>query len=648
MAPLHRALPLAEGDDRAVRVGQQLDLDVPRPLDVALGEDTVVAEGGSVAPRGLERVREFLRAADDAHAAPAAAGGGLDHEREADLLRLALGEDRHAGSRAIRFAASLSPPSRSASADGPIQVRPFSSTAAAKAGLSARKPYPGARPRRPSPAPRHDCVHVEVRRHLRDRVRLARVERAPVVRRDRGDRLEAEVPAGAEDPQGDLPAVGDEDPAHGREAYASPLPARPMRRIALVAALALLLPAAASAAPVFLVSGRGWGHGVGMSQYGAQGYAAHGWRHARILGHYYPGTRLERRKPREVRVLLAAGRKKLVVSSRTSFRLVDANGRKRLVRGPDRARPEAPRPAQPGARRRRRAAVLPRRTAVPRRAARPLARRPHVRGEPRHARALPARGRPVRDAARLASQALRAQAVVARSYTLATLRPGKLFDLYDDQRSQVYGGVRAETTETNLAVGATANRVLTYRGSVATTYYHSTSGGRTANVEDVWSRNVPYLRAVADPYDRISPHHRWGPQRLDLRPLKIRGVRDLSLVRTRSGRVGEVVLRTGGGAHPRGERPAAEARPALDLVQRRRDAARRAGTRAPGPDRARAIARNVGGAVIQRREATGWRQVARIRPRATARSRSRSGRRRRPATASRRADVGAGRARPRA
>ena len=39
-------------------------------------------------------------------------------------------------------------------------------------------------------------------------------------------------------------------------------------------------------------------------------------------------------------------------------------------------------------------------------------------------------------------QALRAQAVVARSYTLATLRPGKLFDLYDDQRSQVYGGVR--------------------------------------------------------------------------------------------------------------------------------------------------------------------------------------------------------------
>ena len=77
-------------------------------------------------------------------------------------------------------------------------------------------------------------------------------------------------------------------------------------------------------------------------------------------------------------------------------------------------------------------------------------------------------------------QALRAQAVVARSYTLATLRPGKLFDLYDDQRSQVYGGVRAEALQSHLAVGATANRVLTYGGVIATTYYHSTSGGRTA------------------------------------------------------------------------------------------------------------------------------------------------------------------------
>ena len=100
-----------------------------------------------------------------------------------------------------------------------------------------------------------------------------------------------------------------------------------MRRIALVAALALLVPAAASAAPVFLVSGRGWGHGVGMSQYGAQGYASHGWRHARILAHYYPGTRLQRMKPRDVRVLLAAGRKQLVEETHNWERLATAVAR---------------------------------------------------------------------------------------------------------------------------------------------------------------------------------------------------------------------------------------------------------------------------------------------------------------------------------
>ena len=56
-------------------------------------------------------------------------------------------------------------------------------------------------------------------------------------------------------------------------------------------------------------------------------------------------------------------------------------------------------------------------------------------------------------------EALRAQAVVARSYALATLKPGTLFDLYTDTRSQVYGGVQAEADSTNRAIGATAGKV---------------------------------------------------------------------------------------------------------------------------------------------------------------------------------------------
>ena len=47
------------------------------------------------------------------------------------------------------------------------------------------------------------------------------------------------------------------------------------------------------------------------------------------------------------------------------------------------------------------------------------------------------------------------KAVAARSYTLATLKPGEDFDLYPDARSQMYGGVAAERMETNLAIGAT-------------------------------------------------------------------------------------------------------------------------------------------------------------------------------------------------
>ena len=113
--------------------------------------------------------------------------------------------------------------------------------------------------------------------------------------------------------------------------------------------------------------------------------------------------------------------------------------------------------------------------------------------------------------------ALEAQAVAARSYALATLKPGKKFDLFSDTRSQVYGGIAYETPKTNLAVSRTAGQVLTWNGHVATTFFFSTSGGRTADVREVWPKlgDVPYLRSVPDPYDSRSPHHAWGPITFD-------------------------------------------------------------------------------------------------------------------------------------
>src|SRR3954468_3052002 len=77
-------------------------------------------------------------------------------------------------------------------------------------------------------------------------------------------------------------------------------------KAAAVLACALLLPAAASA-KVWVVKGAGFGHGVGMSQYGAYGYAKHGARYDGILAHYFAGTTLGTTSDRPVRVLLLDG-----------------------------------------------------------------------------------------------------------------------------------------------------------------------------------------------------------------------------------------------------------------------------------------------------------------------------------------------------
>lgn len=107
-------------------------------------------------------------------------------------------------------------------------------------------------------------------------------------------------------------------------------------------------------------------------------------------------------------------------------------------------------------------------------------------------------------------EALKAQAVAARSYAHTDLIDGEAFDLYPDQRSQVYGGVQAEDPRTTEAAQATSGRVLRYEDEIATTYFSSASGGRTENVENsLGGEPTPYLRSVRDPHDDLSPLHRW-------------------------------------------------------------------------------------------------------------------------------------------
>src|SRR5436305_5999719 len=116
----------------------------------------------------------------------------------------------------------------------------------------------------------------------------------------------------------------------------------------------------------------------------------------------------------------------------------------------------------------------------------------------------------------------------------------------------MYGGIRAERVETNLAIGATAGEVLTWGGHVIAAFYFSTSGGRTSSVHDAWphARQVPYLVSVSDPYDYISPHHVWPTISLSAaevaRALGVRDVTDMQVVTNSSGRAKAVRVLAGG------------------------------------------------------------------------------------------------------
>ncbi|MGZ5340628.1 MAG: SpoIID/LytB domain-containing protein, partial [Solirubrobacterales bacterium] len=107
-------------------------------------------------------------------------------------------------------------------------------------------------------------------------------------------------------------------------------------------------------------------------------------------------------------------------------------------------------------------------------------------------------------------EALRAQAVAARSYALTTPVGDAGYDLYDDTRSQVYGGVAAEGPRTDKAVDSTSGLTVAHDGRVARTYFFSTSGGHTEDVENAFGGDpVPYLKGVADPYEAESSYHEW-------------------------------------------------------------------------------------------------------------------------------------------
>jgi len=306
--------------------------------------------------------------------------------------------------------------------------------------------------------------------------------------------------------------------------------------VALLLGVALWLAGAAGAraASVLYIRGGGSGHGIGMSQYGAYGYALHGLGYPAILAHYYTGTALGQVDPgRVVRVLLATGGASFTGASAAStgaaatlalratsiYTVAPATaGRLRIVGGDGASvGPTVPAPLT---------VTGPGPLQVPglgayrgslqfRADGRGGVETVDAVGLDDYVRGVVAAEMP----AGWAAQALDAQAVAARSYAITTTVSATGYDLFSDTRSQMYGGVRAETAATDAAVLATSGQVVTYGGRAVLTPFFSSSGGYTENVENVWTGSAPqpWLKGVPDPYDGAGsdPYHRWS-RRLSL------------------------------------------------------------------------------------------------------------------------------------
>jgi stage II sporulation protein D len=310
-----------------------------------------------------------------------------------------------------------------------------------------------------------------------------------------------------------------------------------MRRslVALTALLAAVAFASAShAAPtkpfvapagsgaLFLFSGHGWGHGVGMGQWGAQGYAEQGYSYDQILAAYYPGTTPGQTSVSTIRVLLASGKTKLTISSKQQITVEDGDGIDYTLAAGKTALTPALRLAVDGGSPQ---ALTPPLTFSAAGGSRLSLGRAYrgqivvdvVKGKLRAINVLPLEQYlygvvSAEEPSSWLPAALEAQAIAARSYAVASRRAAAAFDVYSDTRSQAYLGASAETPVARQAVDLTAGDVLLWNGHVATTVFSSSSGGRTQSAADAWgTAGKPYLVSVKDPYDRISPYHDWGP-----------------------------------------------------------------------------------------------------------------------------------------
>jgi stage II sporulation protein D len=317
--------------------------------------------------------------------------------------------------------------------------------------------------------------------------------------------------------------------------------------------------------PTVTFFGRGYGHGVGMSQYGARGRALAGQTSTAILAHYYRGATLGSVSPTarvRVRILLdwkASPAVPLIVFGRRTTWTIDGIAKVFPIDAALRLIPTTT-TSSTGPRTTWRLRVVAATGTVLHDAAKPAS--VVIRGTAGSGRLqlwskptlfdqyrgilqihtsstnpsvtvvndLPLetylRGVvPVEMPSTWPTAALQAQSIASRSYAARRLRPGvSYYDVPDTASSQVYLGVLGERAATNTVIASTAGRVLRSGTSIANTLFHSTGGGATENNENVYTSStgakvagaIGYLRGSSDrstggtSYDKAAPYATWA------------------------------------------------------------------------------------------------------------------------------------------
>lgn len=284
----------------------------------------------------------------------------------------------------------------------------------------------------------------------------------------------------------------------------------------------------------YIIKGRGFGHGVGLSQWGARGMALQNFKYPQILSHYYTGTALQTLPSSNttVRVGIYLGQSKAGVTTSGPYQIIDGDTQALLASGQKgdswqvtvnggmlQATPQL---ANQGNLFSQTQQTLKARNLI----FQPVGdtkltlteKKTAYRGSLQFTANLQGK----LDVINLVNmedylfgvvtkespsswpiEALKAQAVASRSYALykVQLRANQSFDVYDTTTSQVYGGFSGESGPAIEAVLATTGQILTYGNQVVEAVFHANSGGYTENNENIWgSSPLPYLRTVKDEY----------------------------------------------------------------------------------------------------------------------------------------------------